>query len=171
MQFLPKCEVTSIPVTIWDPLPRPHFSPVPQIRLSVTSAEHSRTNIVWGGQEDQCWQHSLCLFRMRLVNKMYMFDLRSKSIRNISHEINCAESSMFHSLSSSRLSVTRTLDLFTDTAAIFKEYYGMPRGYSLSIYARFSGKNVYFSGKRRSLLHPNTTQRSFFPLQYFSRKT
>ena len=31
--------------------------------------------------------------------------------------------------------------------------------------------NVYFSGKRRSLLHPNTAQRSFFfPLQSFLGK-
>ena len=29
LQFLPKCEVTSIPVTVWDPLPRPHSSLVP----------------------------------------------------------------------------------------------------------------------------------------------
>ena len=35
---------------------------------------------------------------------------------------------------------TTEIDLFTDTTAIFKEYYGMPRGHSLSIYARFSGK-------------------------------
>ena len=54
----------------------------------------------------------------------------------------------------------------------FKEYYGMPRGHSLSIYARFSGKkrtSMYIS--RRSLLHSSTVQRSFFPLQSFSRKT
>ena len=32
----------------------------------------------------------------------------------------------------------------------FKEYYGMPRGHSLSIYARFLGKKrtVYFRAKR-----------------------
>ena len=30
---------------------------------------------------------------------------------------------------------------------------------------------VYFSGKRRSLLHPNTGQGSFFPLQSYSKKT
>ena len=30
---------------------------------------------------------------------------------------------------------------------------------------------VYFSGKRRALLHPNTAQGSFFPLQSFSAKT
>ena len=30
---------------------------------------------------------------------------------------------------------------------------------------------IYFSAKRRSLLHPNTAQRSFFPLQSYSRKT
>ena len=50
----------------------------------------------------------------------------------------------------------------------------MPRGHSLSIYARFLGKKenfiVYFSGKRSSLLLSNTAQRSFFPLQSFSRK-
>ena len=49
----------------------------------------------------------------------------------------------------------------------FKEYYGMPRGHSLSIYARFVGKKenfiVYFSGKRSSLLLSNTAERSFFP--------
>ena len=42
----------------------------------------------------------------------------------------------------------------------------MPGGHALSIYARFSRKKenftVYFSGKRRSLLHPNTAQRTFF---------
>ena len=30
---------------------------------------------------------------------------------------------------------------------------------------------VYFSGKRRSLLHPNTAQGSFFPLQSYFKKT
>ena len=30
---------------------------------------------------------------------------------------------------------------------------------------------AYFSGKRRSLLHPNTAQGSFFPLQCYSKKT
>ena len=30
---------------------------------------------------------------------------------------------------------------------------------------------LYFSGKRRSLLHPNTAQGSFFPLQSYSKKT
>ena len=30
---------------------------------------------------------------------------------------------------------------------------------------------VYFSGKRRSLLHPNIAQRSFLPLQSYSKKT
>ena len=54
----------------------------------------------------------------------------------------------------------------------FKEYYGMPRGHSLSIHARFSGKKrtslyIFISGKRRSLLNPNTTQRSFFPITIF----
>ena len=30
---------------------------------------------------------------------------------------------------------------------------------------------VYFSGKRQSLLHPNTAQGSFYPLQAYSKKT
>ena len=51
----------------------------------------------------------------------------------------------------------------------------MPMGDLLSIYACFSGKkknfNVYFSGKRRSLVHSNMAQRSFFPLQSLSRET
>ena len=50
----------------------------------------------------------------------------------------------------------------------------MPWGYSLRYSRAFFGQkenfNVYFSAKRRSLLHPNTAQRSFFPLQSFSRK-
>ena len=74
---------------------------------------------------------------------------------------------------------TFRVDLFTDTTAIlnlkFKEYYGMLRGHSLSISRSLFGQKenftVYFSGKRRSLLHPNTAQRSFSPLQSFSRKT
>ena len=54
----------------------------------------------------------------------------------------------------------------------FKEYYGMPRGHSLSIFfgALFRQKekfNVYFSGRRHSLLHPKTAQRSFFPISIF----
>ena len=81
----------------------------------------------------------------------------------------------------------------------FKEYYGMPRGheldpiYSFCIYARFSVLNskrkkkqlklwtlrrnwyglllYFFSRKRRSLLHPNTVQSSFFPLKSYSWKT
>ena len=50
----------------------------------------------------------------------------------------------------------------------------MPRGHSLSINTRFSGEKenlaVYFWGKRQSLLHPNTAQQSFFPLQSFLGK-
>ena len=52
---------------------------------------------------------------------------------------------------------------------------GYPGGNSLRINTRFSGEKenlaVYFWGKRQSLLHPNTAQQSFFPLQSFSRKT
>ena len=56
----------------------------------------------------------------------------------------------------------------------FKDYYGMPSGhdydplYSLSI--RNMAFTLNFSGKRWSLLHPNTAQRSFFPLQSYSKK-
>ena len=50
----------------------------------------------------------------------------------------------------------------------FKEYYGMPRG---ALFGQKENFTVCFSGKRRSLLHLNTAQRSFFPLQSFSRKT
>ena len=44
----------------------------------------------------------------------------------------------------------------------------MPRG---ALFGQKENFTVYFSGKRRSLLHLNTAQRSFFPLQSFSRKT
>ena len=72
-----------------------------------------------------------------------------------------------------------TIDLFTDTAAILnlldlRSIMGCPGALAQYLRALFGQKenfNVYFSGKRRSLLHPNTAQRSFFPLQYFSRKT
>ena len=71
---------------------------------------------------------------------------------------------------------------FTDTASILnlldlrREYYGMPRealAYSdlRALFRRQENFNVNFSGKRRSLLHRNTAQRSFFPIQCFSRKT
>ena len=44
----------------------------------------------------------------------------------------------------------------------------MPRG---ALFGQKENFTVCFSGKRRSLLHLNTAQRSFFPLQSFSRKT
>ena len=51
----------------------------------------------------------------------------------------------------------------------------MPRGMSTIRYIllvlEIWSFTIYFSGKRRSLLHPNTAQRSFFPLQSYSRKT
>ena len=54
----------------------------------------------------------------------------------------------------------------------------MPRGhehdplYSLSIRNMvFQTYTVYFCGKRRSSLHPNTAQRYFLPLQSYSKKT
>ena len=52
----------------------------------------------------------------------------------------------------------------------------MPRGHSLCIYVRFSGKKrtslCISRVKRQSLLHPNTAQRSFFfSLKSFYRKS
>ena len=52
---------------------------------------------------------------------------------------------------------------------------GCPGGMSTIRYTRLVLEvwsfTIYFSGKRRSSLHPNTAQRSFFPLQSYSRKT
>ena len=57
----------------------------------------------------------------------------------------------------------------------FKEYYGMPRGYSLSIYARFSGKkrtSIYISRQKDDHHYIQTRHNDlFFPLQFFSSKT
>ena len=60
----------------------------------------------------------------------------------------------------------------------FKEYYGMPRGHSRSIYGRFSGKkenfNVFFSGGEHDNIQSKAIDRHndlFSPLQSFSRKT
>ena len=46
----------------------------------------------------------------------------------------------------------------------------MPRGHEhiSVVFFRFA---VYFSLKRRSLLHPNTVQGYFFPLQSYPKKT
>ena len=47
----------------------------------------------------------------------------------------------------------------TGTRSVFTRAFGQKENF-----------NAYFSAKRRSLLHPNTAQRYFFPLQSFSRK-
>ena len=82
-------------------------------------------------------------------------------------------------LSNQLYSFSHLTDLFTDTAAILnlldlRSIMGWPGG-TRSVFTRaFWAKReltVYFSGKRRSLLHPNTVQRAFFPLQSFSGKT
>ena len=55
-----------------------------------------------------------------------------------------------------------------------KEYYGMPGGTRSVSTRAFPAKielHCIFLGKRRSLLHPNKAQRSFFLLQSFSSKT
>ena len=52
-----------------------------------------------------------------------------------------------------------------------KEYYGMPRGalaqYLHALFGQKENFTVYFRGKRRTLLNPNTAQRSFFPITIF----
>ena len=57
----------------------------------------------------------------------------------------------------------------------FKEYYGIPRGHSLGIYARFSGKkrtSMYISWQKRDHHYIQTRHNDlFFPLQFFSSKT
>ena len=57
----------------------------------------------------------------------------------------------------------------------FKEYYGMPRGHWLSIYARFSGKkriSMYISGEKGDRHYIQTQHNDlFFPLQSSSRKS
>ena len=40
--------------------------------------------------------------------------------------------------------------------------------YLLALFGQKENFTVYFSAKRRSLLHPNTAQRSFFPTTIFS---
>ena len=47
----------------------------------------------------------------------------------------------------------------------FKEYYGMPRGHSLSIYARFSGKkrtSLYISQEKGDHYYIQTRQNNLF---------
>ena len=46
----------------------------------------------------------------------------------------------------------------------------MPRAFSSLVLETWSF-TVYFLGKRRTLLHPNTGQESFFPLPSYSKKT
>ena len=54
----------------------------------------------------------------------------------------------------------------------FKKYYGMPRGYSLSICARFSGQkrtSRYISGEKKAIINTSKhgTTIFFFPLKIF----
>ena len=48
---------------------------------------------------------------------------------------------------------------------------GATSQYLRALFGQKENFTVYFSRKRRLLLHPNTAQRSFFLLQSFSRKT
>ena len=52
------------------------------------------------------------------------------------------------------------------------EYYGMPKGHEHDPFFRLVlvlwSFALYFSGKKRSLLHPKTAQRSFFLITIFS---
>ena len=57
----------------------------------------------------------------------------------------------------------------------FKEYYGMPKGHSLSIYVSLLGKkrtSLYISREKGDFYYIQTRHNDlFFPLQSFSRKT
>ena len=68
-----------------------------------------------------------------------------------------------------------TLDRASVTTAIFKEYFGMPMGIRSVFTRAFRSKRELlcrFLGKKEIIIvHPNTAQRSFFPLQSFSMKT
>ena len=67
------------------------------------------------------------------------------------------------------------IDIFTDTVAILnsldlRSIMGCPGALAKYLRALFGQKEnftVYFPGKRHSLLHPNTAQRSFFPIAIF----
>ena len=71
--------------------------------------------------------------------------------------------------------VDNAIDLFTDTAAILnlldlRSIMGCPGALAQYLRALFGQKEnftIYFSGKRRSLVHPNTAQRSFFAIRIF----
>ena len=65
---------------------------------------------------------------------------------------------------------------FTDTASILnlldlRSIMALAYSHSRALFRRKENFNVNFSGKRWLLLHRNTAQRSFFPIQSFSRKT
>ena len=67
-----------------------------------------------------------------------------------------------------------TLDRASVTAAIFKEYFGMPMGIRSVFTRAFRSKRelqCIFLGKKEIIITSNTAQRSFFPLQSFSMKT
>ena len=74
---------------------------------------------------------------------------------------------------------SQVIHLFTDAAAVLnlldlRSIMGCPEGTRSVLRALFGQKEnftVQFSGKRWSLLHPNTAERSFFPLPSISRKT
>ena len=74
--------------------------------------------------------------------------------------------------------LSQSIDLSADTAAILnlldlRSIMGCPGG-TRSVFTRTirakESFTVYFSGKRRSLLHPNTAQLSFFPINLFLGK-
>ena len=68
-----------------------------------------------------------------------------------------------------------TLDRASVTTAIFKEYFGMPMGIRSVFTRAFRSKRelqcIFLGKKEIIIVHPNTAQRCFFPLQSFSMKT
>ena len=108
---------------------------------------------------------------------------------NVHLKVHCRGNRQFCSkYRASAFSVVRTIrkflsesiDLFSDTVAILnlldlRSIVGCQGGTRSVFTPNFRAKRALhciFSGKRRSLLHPNTAQLTFFfPLQSFSKKT
>ena len=92
----------------------------------LTQQEYTNTNnktTIWAVQA--CWHHTNRQTSPIWQGKMQKFS-------------SCLQEMVL--MFSSNPHICIQIDLFTDMVARFKEYYGMPRGHSLSIYTRFSGK-------------------------------
>ena len=141
--------------------------PIGKRRASYNPA-YTKTSRIWPFCRLVPWRHRM--FQMLRIG------LQSQYARN--RDAGCLKVTKIKSKQSkhtSGSSGTFRVDLFTDTAIIlnlnFKEYHGMPREHSLSIYARFSGKkrtSLYISREKGYI---QTRHNDLFsPLQSFSRK-